>query len=84
MTYYETVVPLASYRAHEVKRIEDITERPMYCSHGGSALLKIFTASGKVFYTDQYHLDDMQKHPDCYPLEKEVGIAPAQKGSGAG
>lgn len=84
MTYYETVVPLERYRAHEVKDIEVITEKPFYGSSAGSALLKVFTESGKVFYTDKANLDDMQKYPDCYPLEKEVGIAPAQKESGAG
>ncbi|MBQ9550092.1 MAG: hypothetical protein IJU87_04690 [Lachnospiraceae bacterium] len=79
MIYYETVKSMTLYKAHEIERMEVITENPVFCE---SPWLKIITREGRTFYQDKRHLDDMQKDSKQYPTEerrKNEIFAPAQK-----
>ena len=67
MTFFETVKPMTLYKAHEIERVEVITEDPTFCD---SPWLRITTREGRTFYQDRKHLDNMQKHPEIYPVEE--------------
>ena len=65
MTYYETIKPMVLYRAHKVKDLEVICENPTFTD---SSWIKIHTTTGRTFYMEKRHLDDMQKYPKLFPL----------------
>ena len=75
MIYYETIKPMVLYKAHEVKEIEVICDKPTFAH---SEWLRIITTTGRNFYLEKRHLDDMQKYPNWYPLEERKPFAPAQ------
>jgi hypothetical protein len=75
MIYYETIKSMALYKAHEIKEVVVICEKPSFAK---SEWLKIITTTGKTFYIEKEHLNDMQKYPNLYPLEERRLFAPAQ------
>ena len=56
MIYYETIKPMVLYKAHEVKEIEVICDKPTFAH---SEWLRIITTTGRNFYLEKRHLDDM-------------------------
>ena len=77
MIYYETIKPLALYKAHKIKEVEVICKEPAFCD---SPWIRVITEEGRYFYMEERNLEDMQKYPDCYPLEERGLFAPAQTG----
>ena len=77
MIYYETIKPLALYKAHKIKEVEVICKEPSFCD---SPWIRVITEEGRYFYMEERNLEDMQKYPDCYPLEEKKLFAPAQTG----
>ena len=75
MVYYESIKPLALYKAHEIRKIETISEKSSFSE---SPWLEIQTTTGRTFYMEKDRLDDMQKYPDLFPLEERRRFAPAQ------
>lgn len=75
MVYYETIKPLALYKAHEIRNIETISEKSSFSK---SPWLEIQTTTGRTFYIEKNQLDDMQKYPRLFPLEEKRAFAPAQ------
>lgn len=84
MNYYECVEPMTLYIKHDIEKIEVISEKPTYFS---SPWLKVITKEGKNFYIEKDVLEEMNKHPELFPLfrkERHMFIKEDKKGSGAG